>query len=123
MKNTFERTYQIDPSRELDHKREKHSSIEISDEEYMKRKSCTGNFVKVSKDMEKEGWVYRKILPENEMCPALKEKFKKARELTKDTKVIELRSKDEKSSSKTTKRKPKKANPKSYTSTVASIQA
>jgi hypothetical protein len=40
-------------------------------------------------EMEQEGWVYREPPPEESMSPALKEKFKKARKICQDTKVID----------------------------------
>lgn len=105
MSNGFERVYQIDPSREKDHQREKHTSIELSDHEHLIRLGCvpTGHYVKfndkphfddeplkVSKEMEQEGWVYKEPPPEDAMSPALKEKFKKARKICQDTKVVTI---------------------------------
>ena len=53
------------------------------------------------------------------LTPALKEKKALAEKITKDTKVIDL---NEKSKSKTTKRKPKKNNSKSNEAAMAKVQ-
>ncbi len=98
----FERIYQTDPSREYSQGYEKHPSIEMSDEDYIKSKTQL---------------VYKPPI-ESEMTPALKEKFEKAKRITKDTKVIDLRGKDEKSKSKSAKGKPKKNNSKPLKSAV-----
>lgn len=136
--SNFERTYQIDPSREKEHQREMHPSIELSDEEYLARKEFlrTGNYVKfnkgpkfddtpikLAKQMEEAGFVYKEpVMDEDSMSPALKEKFEKARKITKDTKVIDLRKKDAKSKSKSPKSKAKKDNPKPNSAAVAQVQ-
>lgn len=159
--STFEKIYQIDPERERDHQREKHPSIELSDKEYLENKGfvITGNFVKfnnkphfddepikVSKEMEQEGWIYREPPPKDLMSPALKEKFKKARKICQDTKVIDLQpaeppkipmnlempkpektikesKRNAKSKSKNTKEKSKRNNSKSNKSAMANLQA
>lgn len=132
----FERVYQIDPSREAHHPREKHPSIELSDREYLQ--------TRVSKEMEQEGWVYREPPPEESMSPALKEKFKKARKICQDTKVIDLTAepppipmnlempelekaikegkKNERKKNKAPTKRTKKANPKSNEPAMADVQ-
>lgn len=153
--SNFERTYQIDPLRESTEQRENHLSIELSDSEHLERNGFLriGHFVdlnkhplKVSREMEQEGWVYREPPPEESMSLALKEKFKKARKIEQDTYVIDLRQdkpsclpmnletpklekaikkgkKNERKKIKTTISTAKKDNLKPVKSAVASVQA
>jgi len=104
-------------TREEDYPREKHPSIELSDQEHLDRLRP----LKVNKQLEDAGFVYNPPVDEEAMSPALKEKFEKARNITKHTKVVDLRGKDEKSKSKATERKPKKNNPKPNKPAVAKI--
>lgn len=139
--SNFERIYQIDPQREKGHQREMHPSIELSDEEYLERQQP-----KVSKDMEEAKFVYKPpVMDEESMSPALKEKFKKARKLCQDTKVVTLPpvepppiamnlempelekaikkgKKNAKDKSKSPKSKSKKNSTKSNSAAVASVQ-
>jgi hypothetical protein len=85
--NQFEKVYQTDPSRENDHIREKNSSIELSDNEYLKK------YFPIPELLE------NKIIEE----------------------TIEIKT-NEKSKSKTPKRKLKKIVNKSNKSTMANIQ-
>ncbi|CAB4132283.1 hypothetical protein UFOVP256_14 [uncultured Caudovirales phage] len=114
--NKFERTYQIDNSREADGPREKHHSIELTDREHLERLGVKFSddplYVKFNTEL-----VYRPP-EEGYLTPALKEKKALAEKITKDTKVIDL---NEKSKSKTTKRKPKKNNSKSNAAAVAKV--
>lgn len=140
---------------------EKDSNIELSDKEYAERsavlrgiypqscnvdKKSNDEPFKVSKEMQQEGWVYKELPPEEEMSPALKEKFKKAKKICQNTKVIDLREaqpaatlmhlemteleesikrekKNERQKSKTPEKRTKKANPKSNEAAVENIQA
>lgn len=96
----------IGNNRERDYPREANTSIELSDKEYLERNGFvrTGHFVKfndkrhfndellkVSKEMEQEGWVYREPPPEESMSTALKEKFMKAKNIAQDIQVTDLR--------------------------------
>lgn len=115
MTSTFERTYQTDPSREIKIEREC-GRIELTDQEHLER-------VRLNQGMVDAGFIYKPpVMDEESMSPALKEKFEKARNLTKDTKITKLGQKDAKSKSKSTTSKPKKNNPKSNKPAVASIQ-
>ncbi len=110
--------------REEDIARERHPTIELSDLEHLERlgvKFCDDSPIKVSKDMEQAGFVYKEPVSEEAMSPALKKKFEKARQLTKDTKVIDLRKKDAKNKSKSPASKPKKNDRKPNKAAVASI--
>lgn len=108
----FEKRTMIDNSREADGPREKHYSIELTDKEHMEKLEATR-------------LVYRPIPKEENMNPELKEKFDKARELTKDTKIIKLKedNKNVRKKSQTSKKTAKKTNPKPNTTAVAQIQA
>lgn len=66
--NDFERVYQIESPREITHQIEKNLSIELSDMEF----------------------IYKPLVVE-EMSPDLKEKFEKAKKITQETQVIDLR--------------------------------
>mgnify|MGYP001590167116 CR=1 FL=1 len=115
--NTFEKTYHRDPSREKDHRIEIHTTIELSDQEHLERLTPPS----VSKEMQDAGFIYKP--PEEEaMFPALKEKFEKARKITKDTKAIKLGQKDAKSKSKSTEKKPKKVSSKPNKPAMARLQ-
>ena len=105
----FERITKIDNSREADGPREKHHSIEMSDKDH--RESLE---VKL---------VYRPPPPEEKMNPELKEKFKIARDLTKDTQVTKLKQgkKSERKENKNPTSKAKKNDSKSNGSTVAQV--
>lgn len=126
--SAFERTYQIDPSREQSIQTEKHPSIELSDE------------------MLAAGWVYREPCKVDANSPEyLKQKQALAELLCKETKVITLNNepppipmnlempiledtirkgkKNAKSKSKSTARKPKKDSSKSNRPAVESLQA
>lgn len=137
--SNFERIYQIDPSREANHPREKHPSIELSDADYYATLQP-----KVRKDMEEAGFVYKPPVEEESMSPALKEKFKKARKICEDTKTItqigpppipmkldmpELEKairegkKNERKKNKAPAKRTKKANSQSDQPAVASLQA
>lgn len=106
----FERITVIDNSREADGPREKHHTIELSDREH--RESFEAKLVYVPPP------------PVEEMSPALKEKFNKARELTKDTKVIKLKEgkKNVRKKSKTSKKATAKTNSKSDAAAMAQVQ-
>lgn len=111
--NTFERIYQ-DNMREQHIPRERHPTIELSDQEHLERLS-------VSKEMQQAGFIYKE--PDLENMPTdLKEKFEKARKIAKHTKVVDLRGKDEESKSKSTTSKPKKVHSKANKAAVASLQ-
>lgn len=72
--NNFERVYQIDPSRESDHKREIHPSIELSDE------------------MIKKDWVYREPCKVDEnLSEVIKQKQSLAEALSKESFTIDKR--------------------------------
>lgn len=116
--NKFEKSYVIDNSREADGPRERNYSIELSDREHLERLQPP----KVSKEMEEAGFVYKPPIEEESMSLALKEKFEKARKLTKDTKAIKLGENNAKSKSKSIKSKTKKNNPKSNKPAMASVQ-
>lgn len=92
----FEIIYQIDPAREAHHAREKHPSIELSDEEYIRRKEV------ITLHNEPPS------IPMNLEMPILEETIKKGK-------------KNEQSKIKSTKGKPKKTNPKSNKAAVANI--
>ncbi len=94
--NTFERSYHSEPIRESDCERE-HASIEISDEEYLRR----ANYVK---DMTEP----------SEFNPMMPEALDMADQL--------IRKKDAKSKSKAPKSKSKKDNSKLHKSAVESVQ-
>lgn len=157
----FERVYQIDPSREAHVQREKHASIELYDREYLEKKGfiLSDHHVKfntgpkfddtplrVSKEMEQEGWVYKEPPSEQAMSPALKEKFKKARKICQETKIktltevgpppipmklempelekaIRKGKNNEKSTSETPKKKASKANSRANKSAMENLQA
>ena len=113
----FEKNYQIDNSREADGPREKHHSIELTDREHLERLGVKFNdppsYVKFNTEL-----VYRPP-EEAKLTPALKAKKALAEKITKDTKVIDL---NEKSKSKTPKRKSKKNNSKPNAAAVAQVQ-
>lgn len=105
--SNFEKIYHIDPSRE-------HSpSIEMSDKKFIELQN---------KKLNPVGFAYRPPVEEESMSPTLKEKFNKARKLTKDTKVIKLEDPNAKSKSKSPKRKAKRVPAKVHTTTVESVQ-
>ncbi len=106
----FERITVIDNSREADGPREKHHTIELSDREHRERLEAK--------------FVYVPPPPVEDMSPALKAKFNKARELTKDTKVIKLKEgkKNVGKKSKNSKKTATKNNPKSNPPAVAQVQ-
>lgn len=117
MTSNFERRYVIDRSRESDGPRERHHSIELSDRDHLERLLPPI----VSKELEEAGFIYKHPI-QSEMPTELKEKFEKAKKITKDTKVIDSRKKDAKSKSKIIKSKSKKTNSKSNRTTVARLQ-
>lgn len=119
MTDYFERNYVIDNLREIDGPREKHHKIELSDRDHRERLQPT---LIISKELQDAGFVYKPPIEEDAMSPALKEKFEKARKLTKDTKVVDIRKKDAKSKSKSTERKSKKIHSKSKRSAVEKVQ-
>jgi len=107
----FERITKIDNSREADGPREKDYSIELTDQQHREKLEAQTKLV------------YKPPVEDGDMTPALKEKFEKARDLTKDTKVTKLKEgkKNERKKSKTTKKTSSKNNPKSNTSAVAQV--
>src|ERR1700752_1054067 len=102
----FERPEHSEPKREWDHKMEKHPTIELSDREYLEKKRfvLTDSYVKfnkepyfndeplkVSKEMEEAGWVYREPCTVDENSSEyLKQKKALAEALCKETKVITI---------------------------------
>lgn len=116
--SSFEKRYVIDNSREADGPRERVHTIELSDKDHLERLLPP----QVSKEMEDARFVYKPPVDEEAMSPALKEKFEKARKITKDTKVIDLRKKDVRKKSKTSKKTAAKNNTKPNKPAMASIQ-
>jgi hypothetical protein len=107
----FERNYQIDNSREADGPREKHLRIELTDREHMEKL-----------ERFRPKLVYKSLIENSTLLDdstPLGKKYKKAKEFTKDTKVINLNEKDK---SKSIKRNPRKANPKPDATAMASVQ-
>lgn len=146
--NDFERTYQIEPSREANYKREMHLSIELSDEERIEKPRFIFNQDEFNKEMEEVERAYREIgiillksLRANystEMHPSIEifseesaekkqfisnqDKFKKEIEDVELEKTINKGKKNAKIKSKSIKGKFKKANTKSNKPAVESIQ-
>lgn len=77
----IEKITKIDNSREADRPREKHVSIELTDQQHRENLEAAAKLVYIPPK-------------EEEMSPNLQEKFKKAQELTKETKVIKLKKGD-----------------------------
>lgn len=132
----FERRMVIDNSREADGPRERVDRIEMTDQEHKEKLEAMQPkkdgilspewmcrlkdplYVKFNGDM-----VYRP--PDLEkMSPELREKWEKAQELTKDTKVIKLKEgkKNVRKARKTTKKATQENNPESDTAAVATVQ-
>lgn len=102
--NDFERVYQIDPFREENLSIEKNLTIELSDREHLERL-----YPQVTKKMAEAGFIYRPHASEDSnMTECLKKKFEKAKQITKDTKTINLRKEDAPSKSKSIKKKSTK---------------
>lgn len=99
----FEKTYQIDPIREHDQDREKHSSIELSDE------------------IVRAKFIYRQPI-ETDIPEELKKKYDLAMKICEHTKLINLGDKNEQEKSKGLKKKSIKNNCKSNKTTVARLQ-
>ncbi len=97
--STFEKTYQIDPSRESKQQRERHYSIELSDQDHLAKLSPQ---ITRGDELEKDGFIVRlsKDIP-----------------LTPQKEVV----KNEKSKSKSPKSKPKKVPAKSNKAAMARI--
>lgn len=88
--------------REMKVQTEKHPSIELSDQEHLSKLVPSGHYVKfnkgtkfddeplkVSKDMEEAGFVYKPLVEEN-MSPVLKKKYRLAKKICADTQVIKI---------------------------------
>jgi len=83
--NDFEIIHQTDPSRESIHGLEKYTSIEMSDEDYIKMSKLWDNATP---------FVYRPPSEEESKSPILKEKLEKAHKICEEMKVINLSEKD-----------------------------
>jgi len=117
----FEKITKIDNSRESDGPREKHVSIEMTDQQHREKLEAmkpTGMAVKFN-----TSFVYRPPTPE-EMSPECREKWELAEKLTKDTKVIKLKEgkKNVRKTRKTTKKAATENNPESNATAVAQVQ-
>jgi len=91
--SNFEYANPSNQNREEEPQRERHLTIELSDRDHL---------IKM-----------RPPIDESSMSDSLKEKLWKARRIAKDTKVVDLRKKDEKNKSKSIAKKPKKVHTKS----------
>ena len=118
----FEKIFQIDDCREKSHQRERHTSIELSDREQLERLGVRFTFNAAELDREVKLVYKPPVTDEESMSPALKKKLETARNITKDTQVIDLRKKDAKIKSKSTSRKPKKDNSSCNIPAMESVQ-
>lgn len=143
--NKFERTYQIDNSREADGPREKHHSIELTDREHLERLGVRFPTEPRLGVKFNSGLGYRPP-EETNLTPALKDKKALAEKIAKETNVIDIRNvplsipvnievpilekqiqekgmrSHEKVKSKSPKGKPKKDNSKANAAAVEVIQ-
>jgi len=97
--STFEKTYQIDPERESKVKRERHYSIELSDQDHLAKLSPP--IIKPSKEKHEKSM---------------------AEEIEMPTKFLNSKEKHEKSTSKSTTKKSKKVPSKSNKAAMARLQ-
>jgi len=115
--------------REAIHRTEKDLTIERSDKEYLdilnfvNKQYAPKIDICISQDLIDAGFVYREPCKVDQNSPEyLQQKHALANQLLKTTHTIDIRTKDEKSASKTLKKAAKKNHSKIQSKTVAKIQ-